>query len=56
MWVYVSAVILIYGVEFTVAYARLRRGLPDEAPPVEAIEPPTEEDGAAPAAETVAGG
>ncbi len=29
LWVYVSAVILIYGVEFSAAYARLRR---DEAP------------------------
>ena len=25
LWVYVSAVILIYGVEFSAAYARLRR-------------------------------
>src|SRR5688572_10194592 len=25
LWVYVSAVILMYGVEFTAAYARLRR-------------------------------
>ncbi len=39
MWVYVSAVILIYGVEFTVAYARLRRGMPEEKMPVDAIEP-----------------
>ena len=31
-WVYVQAVILLYGVEFTAAYARLRRGRPDEAP------------------------
>ncbi len=31
MWVYVQAVILLYGVEFTAAYARLRRGRPDEA-------------------------
>ncbi len=29
LWVYVSAVVLIYGVEFSAAYARLRR---DEAP------------------------
>ena len=43
MWVYLSAVILLYGVEFTVAYARLRRGLPDEAQPVAQIEPPQEE-------------
>lgn len=39
MWVYVSAVILLYGVEFTVAYARLRRGLSERARPVEPIEP-----------------
>jgi membrane protein len=31
-WVYVQAVILLYGVEFTAAYARLRRGRPDEVP------------------------
>ena len=31
MWVYVQAVILLYGVEFTAAYARLRRGRPDSA-------------------------
>jgi membrane protein len=42
MWVYLSAVILIYGVEFTVAYARLRRGLSDEAQPVSPIEPAQE--------------
>ena len=42
MWVYLCAVILIYGVEFTVAYARLRRGLSDEAQPVDEIEPPQE--------------
>jgi membrane protein len=28
VWVYVQAVILLYGVEFTAAYARLRRGQP----------------------------
>ena len=57
MWVYVSAVILIYGVEFTVAYARLRRGIPEEKMPVDAIEPGTEVDPeAAPSAESVAGG
>ena len=33
VWVYVQAVILLYGVEFTAAYARLRRGRPDERPP-----------------------
>lgn len=32
LWVYVQAVILLYGVEFTAAYARLRRGRPDEVP------------------------
>jgi membrane protein len=32
MWVYVQAVILLYGVEFTAAYARLRGDRPDEAP------------------------
>ncbi len=32
VWVYVQAVILLFGVEFTAAYARLRRGRPEEAP------------------------
>jgi membrane protein len=32
VWVYTQAVILLYGAEFTAAYARLRRGRPDEAP------------------------
>jgi membrane protein len=32
LWVYVSAIILMYGVEFTAAYARLRRRRPDEMP------------------------
>ena len=32
LWVYVSAVILMYGVEFTAAYARLRRRRPDQMP------------------------
>jgi len=32
IWVYVQAVVLLYGAEFTAAYARLRRGRPDEAP------------------------
>lgn len=32
VWVYVQAVILLYGVQFTAAYARLRRGRPDELP------------------------
>ena len=32
VWVYMQAVILLYGVEFTAAYARLRRGRPQEVP------------------------
>ncbi len=32
VWVYAQAVILLYGVQFTAAYARLRRGRPDEMP------------------------
>ncbi len=32
IWVYTCAVLLMYGVEFTAAYARLRRGRTDEAP------------------------
>jgi membrane protein len=32
VWVYVQAVILLYGVEFTAAYARIRRGRSDEVP------------------------
>jgi membrane protein len=32
VWVYVQAVILLYGAEFTAAYARLRRGRPQEMP------------------------
>jgi membrane protein len=32
VWVYVQAVILLYGVQFTAAYARLRRGRPAELP------------------------
>ena len=31
-WVYLSAVILLYGVEVTAAYARLRKHLPQQAP------------------------
>ena len=34
-WVYVSAVILLYGVEVTAAYARLRKHLPQQAPAAE---------------------
>jgi membrane protein len=32
IWAYISAFILLYGVEFTAAYSRLRRGRPQEAP------------------------
>ena len=32
VWVYVQAVILLYGVEFTAAYARLRSAWPDDGP------------------------
>jgi membrane protein len=32
IWVYISAVILLYGVEVTAAYARLRKHLPQSAP------------------------
>jgi membrane protein len=32
VWVYLQACILLYGVQFTAAYARLRRGRPDDVP------------------------
>lgn len=32
IWVYTCAVVMMFGVEFTAAYARLRRGRSDEAP------------------------
>ena len=32
VWIYISAVILLYGVEVTAAYARLRRRRPEEIP------------------------
>jgi membrane protein len=32
VWVYIQAVILLYGAEFTAAYARLRRGRPEQMP------------------------
>jgi len=32
LWIYVSAVILLYGVEVTAAYARLRRHRPEQVP------------------------
>ena len=33
LWVYISAVILLYGVEFTAAYSRIRRGRLKKPPP-----------------------
>ncbi len=39
LWVYVSAVILLYGVEFTAAYSRIRRGRTDEAPAAPPLTP-----------------
>jgi uncharacterized BrkB/YihY/UPF0761 family membrane protein len=32
VWIYISAVLLLYGVEVTAANARLRRHRPDEIP------------------------
>lgn len=32
LWIYISAVVLLYGVEVTAAYARLRRHRPEEIP------------------------
>jgi membrane protein len=32
IWVYVQAVILLYGVQFTAAYSRIRRGLSEDVP------------------------
>jgi uncharacterized BrkB/YihY/UPF0761 family membrane protein len=32
LWIYISAVLLLYGVEVTAANARLRRHRPDEFP------------------------
>jgi len=39
VWVYTQAVILLYGVEFTAAYARLRRGRPEDVPATPALQP-----------------
>jgi membrane protein len=39
LWVYVSAVILLYGVEFTAAYSRIRRGRTDHAPAAPPLTP-----------------
>jgi uncharacterized BrkB/YihY/UPF0761 family membrane protein len=38
VWVYTQAVILLYGVEFTAAYARLRRGRPEDVPATPALQ------------------
>lgn len=40
IWVYTSAVVLMYGVEFTAAYARLRRGRTEGAPAAPPLPPP----------------
>jgi membrane protein len=32
LWIYVSSIILMYGVEFTASYARMRRRRPDDVP------------------------
>ena len=39
LWAYVSSIILMYGVEFTAAHARVRRGRADEVPAAPPIEP-----------------
>ena len=39
LWVYVSSVILLYGVEFTAAYSRLRRGRSEQAPAAPPLDP-----------------
>ena len=39
IWVYLSAVIFLYGVEVTAAYARLRKQLPQSAPAAPARDP-----------------
>jgi membrane protein len=38
VWVYLSAIILLYGVEVTAAYARLRKHIPEGAPAAPMIE------------------
>jgi uncharacterized BrkB/YihY/UPF0761 family membrane protein len=37
LWIYLSSVILIFGVEFTAAHARLRRHLAPTAPAAEPL-------------------
>ena len=39
IWIYVSAVIVLYGVEVTASYARLRKHLPADAPAAPALQP-----------------
>lgn len=39
VWVYLQAVILLFGVEVTAAYSRLRRGRPDDAPAAPPLSP-----------------
>jgi membrane protein len=41
IWVYISAVILLYGVEFTAAYSRLLRNRAEEAPAAPPRVPPS---------------
>jgi len=36
IWIYISAVILLYGVEFTAAFARIRRERRESVPPIHA--------------------
>jgi membrane protein len=45
VWVYLSAVILLYGAEVTAAYARLRKRLPNEAPAAPERDATEEEEG-----------
>jgi uncharacterized BrkB/YihY/UPF0761 family membrane protein len=37
VWIYISSVILLYGVEFTAAYSRLLRGRNEGAPATPAL-------------------
>ena len=39
LWIYLSAVVLLYGAEVSAAYARLRKHLPQQAPAAPAREP-----------------
>ena len=40
LWIYLSAVILLYGVEVAAAYTRLRKHLPSAAPAAAMRDPP----------------